>query len=109
MYSNRWSTMPIHAYPGLRLPRPDRRASLAYMPGSDIPVIRQPFAAGDNVPFWANMSNFHGDHYFNRVDDPLEENNRASNDERETGRAALREALREIDAPLAQLERLDLL
>ena len=46
MWSNRWSTMPIHARPELRLPRPDRRAELAYMPGSDVPVIRQPFACG---------------------------------------------------------------
>ena len=53
MWSNRWSTMPIHAYPQLRLPRPDGRAVLDRMPGSDVPVIRQPFAPGDPVPFWA--------------------------------------------------------
>ena len=53
MWSNRWSTMPVPAFPDLRLPRPDRRARLDYMPGSDVPVIRQPFAAGDPMPFWA--------------------------------------------------------
>ena len=53
MWSNRWSTMPIMSAPELRLPRPDDRAELARMPGSDVPVIRQPFGAGDDVPFWA--------------------------------------------------------
>ena len=50
MWSNRWSTMPIHAYPDLRLPLPDDRAVLDRMPGSTVPVIRQPFAAGDALP-----------------------------------------------------------
>jgi hypothetical protein len=53
MWSNRWSTMPIHALPDVRLPAPDERAALDRMPGSDIPVIRQPYAAGDRLPFWA--------------------------------------------------------
>ena len=44
MWSNRWSTMPVHSMPDLKLPRPDRNAYLDYMPGSDVPVIRQPFA-----------------------------------------------------------------
>ena len=38
------------AFPELRLPRPDRRARLDFMPGSDVPVIRQPFAAGRPAP-----------------------------------------------------------
>ena len=54
MWSNRWSTMPVHK--GLadfmRFPNPDRRATLDFMPGSDVPVIRQPFEAGDLLPFW---------------------------------------------------------
>jgi hypothetical protein len=53
MWSNRWSTMPVHALPDLRLPRPDARARLDLMPGSDVPVIRQPFVEGDMLPFWA--------------------------------------------------------
>src|SRR5690606_15025560 len=53
MWSNRWSTMPVHSLPDLRLPRPDHRAVLDRVPGSDVPVIRQPFAAGDPLPFWA--------------------------------------------------------
>ena len=47
MWSNRWSTMPVHK--GLedfmKFPKPDRRAALDFMPGSDVPVIRQPFEA----------------------------------------------------------------
>ena len=42
IWSNRWSTMPVHAFPRLGLPRPDGRAFLDRMPGSDVPVIRQP-------------------------------------------------------------------
>ncbi len=41
--------MPIPAYPDVRLPRPDRRATLETMPGTDVPVIRQPFVAGDRA------------------------------------------------------------
>jgi hypothetical protein len=53
MWSNRWSTMPTPAFPQIRLPRPDARATLHRMPGTDVPVIRQPFEAGDRLPFWA--------------------------------------------------------
>ena len=65
MWSNRWSTMPVHAFPQLRLPRPDGRAVLARMPGSDVPVIRQPFVAGDLLPFWA-AGGFEGNHCYDR-------------------------------------------
>ena len=50
MWSNRWSTMPIHAFREIRLPRPDDRAWLDRMPGSKVPVIRQPFVSGDLNP-----------------------------------------------------------
>jgi arylsulfatase A-like enzyme len=53
MWSNRWSTMPVHSLPDLRMPPPDDRAWLDRMPGSSIPVIRQPFDPGDPLPFWA--------------------------------------------------------
>ena len=54
MWSNRWSTMPVHVLdPSSRLPLPDDRAVLDRMPGSTVPVIRQPFGAGDRLPFWA--------------------------------------------------------
>ena len=53
MWSNRWSTMPVHAMHELKLPRPNRNAYLDYMPGSDVPVIRQPFKPGDALPYWS--------------------------------------------------------
>jgi hypothetical protein len=34
VWSNRWSTMPIHPFPELRMPRPDHRATLEEMPGT---------------------------------------------------------------------------
>ena len=72
MWSNRWSTMPVHGMPELRLPRPDDRAFLDRMPGSTVPVIRQPFAAGDLLPFWA-LGRFSGNHLYDLRDDPAEE------------------------------------
>ena len=39
-----------------RLPPPDRRARIDFMPGSDVPVIRQPFEPGDRLPFWVGRN-----------------------------------------------------
>ena len=104
MFSNRWSTMPVHAFPDIRLPRPDARAYLDRMPGSEVPVIRQPFAVGDAVPFWAHDGRYVGDQLFDRRDDPLERENRI--DKRGAPLEALREALKSLEAPEEQLERL---
>jgi hypothetical protein len=52
-WSNRWSTMPIPIDGFDALPPPDQRAWLDTMPGSEIPVIRQPYAPGDRMPIWA--------------------------------------------------------
>jgi arylsulfatase A-like enzyme len=68
MWSNRWSTMPVSGLPQLRLPPPDDRAYLDRMPGSRIPVIRQPFRAGDLLPFWA-MGGFTGNHLYDPYND----------------------------------------
>jgi arylsulfatase A-like enzyme len=108
MYSNRWSTMPVHAFPQIRLPRPNVRATLSFMPGSEVPVIKQPFGVADEVPFWAKMSAFHGDVQFNRREDPNEEHNLLSSPALRMSPEveALREALKEIEAPRAQMERL---
>ena len=106
MYSNRWSTMPVHAFPEIRLPRPDERATLERMPGSTVPVIRQPFATGDPVPFWAQDSKYLGDQLFDRINDPLESRNRL--DVASAPLEAMREALRALEAPSDQLERLGL-
>lgn len=107
MWSNRWSTMPVHAAPDLRLPRPDARAVLDHMPGSAVPVIRQPFDAGDVLPFWA-YGRFHGNHCYDVSEDPAEEHNLAGTRVEAELTARLREALRAVQAPADQLERLGL-
>jgi hypothetical protein len=78
------------------------------MPGSSVPVIRQPFEKDDPVPFWAMMGSFHGDHLFDRVNDPDESHNVASDALVSQAKEALREALRKIEAPEEQLTRLGL-
>lgn len=107
MWSNRWSTMPVHGRPELRLPPPDDRAVLDRMPGSRIPVIRQPFAAGDSLPFWA-YTRFSGNHLWDLSVDPGEDEDRAG--EAVEGQLAekLRAALVEVEAPDDQLVRLGL-
>jgi arylsulfatase A-like enzyme len=108
MWSNRWSTMPIHAFPGLRLPRPDRRARLDFMPGSDVPVIRQPFAPADTLPFWA-MGPTDGNHLlYDVVDDPDEAKNLAGSALEAELEDLLRHALASVEAPADQYERLSL-
>jgi arylsulfatase A-like enzyme len=107
MWSNRWSTMPIHALPELRLPRPDRRASLDFMPGSDVPVIRQPFAPGDLLPFWAYgppTSNL----LYDLDADPHETADRAGSADEKEAVDLLRAALDEVEAPAEQYARLGL-
>jgi hypothetical protein len=107
MYSNRWSTMPVHAFPDVRLPRPDGRARLDRAPGTDVPVIRQPFDPSDHLPFWA-MGAFEGDVLYDRDDLGVSGGLRNQAD----GPAAaemtelLVEALRSIDAPTEQFARL---
>jgi len=107
MWSNRWSTMPVSRFPDLRLPDPDERATLARMPGSRIPVIRQPFVAGDALPYWA-YGPFDGHHLYDLDEDPGEARNLAGGPSEKRAAEQLREALREIEAPPDQLERLDL-
>lgn len=106
LWSNRWSTMP--AGPShLRLPPPDDRAFLDRMPGSKIPVIRQPFTPGDMFPYWA-YGRFSGNHLYDLNDDPNEEHNLAG--EKIEGDVAdlLRRELIKIEAPDDQLSRLGL-
>ncbi len=109
MWSNRWSTMPIRIDGFDTLPKPDGRAELARMPGSDVPVIRQPFVPGDRVPFWAAGPHIVDQHHCYDLDvDPDEsENRRDESIERELVEL-LQTALREIDAPSEQFERLGL-
>jgi arylsulfatase A-like enzyme len=107
MWSNRWSTMPVHSNPRLRLPDPDDRAFLDRMPGSKIPVLRQPFREGDFLPYWA-YGNFSGHHLYDLANDPDESENLAGTPAEAQLAEHLREALREIEAPDDQLPRLGL-
>jgi arylsulfatase A-like enzyme len=107
MWSNRWSTMPLHARPDLRLPVPDARATLDHMPGTTIPVIRQPFQAGDFLPYWA-YTEFVGNLAFDLAEDPGEEHDRSRDKLGHELAEMLRAALDDVDAPTDHLVRLGL-
>ena len=108
MYSNRWSTMPTHVLSRAQeLPYPDDRAVLDRMPGSPVPVLRQIWEAGDAVAFWA-ASRFRGNHLFDLSNDPSEEDNLAGSLGEEHAAIRLAAALRAVDAPASQFERLGL-
>ena len=107
LWSNRWSTMPVPSYPDLRLPLPDDRARLDRMPGSRVPVIRQPFRQGDMLPYWA-LGPFDGNHLYDLHDDPGEENNLAGSRAERDLADKLREALKQVEAPSDQFVRLGL-
>src|SRR5204863_507516 len=84
----------------LRIPPPDGRARLDRMPGSTVPVIRQPFAAGDPLPYWAR-GRFSGNLLFDVADDPGEERNLAGTKGEKEAADLLREALTGIGARVA--------
>jgi arylsulfatase A-like enzyme len=107
MWSNRWSTMPVPSVPELRLPLPDDRARLDRMPGTRVPVIRQPFVAGDMLPYWAN-GRFSGNHLYDLSLDPDEQENRAGDRRERDAADQLRAALLAVEAPSDQFERLGL-
>ena len=100
--------MPVHVRGIVELPPPDERAWLDRMPGSRVPVIRQPFAAGDALPFWVGRGHS-GQHHLYDIDvDPDErENRRGESVEREMI-DLLRTALAELEAPVEHLARLGL-
>lgn len=114
MWSNRWSTMPVHAPIDVPFPMPDDRAVLDRMPGSTVPVIRQPFQPGDLLPFWAYGWARH-DYLWDHHEDPAEDVNLAPPDHDQPQsaladdlEALLVEALRSVDAPEEHLTRLGL-
>ncbi len=86
--------MPVRAFPDLRMPRPDRRATIDFLPGSDVPVLRQPFDPSDALPFWAN-GRFKGDLLYDRSDPEVQHR---PGDVAEMAEL-LRTALVEIEAP----------
>ncbi len=107
MWSNRWSTMPVHGIDEhLLLPRPDRRARLDFMPGSDVPVIRQPFEPGDRLPFWVGSACVDTHHLFDLDVDPAEDEDLAGTRAERDMIDLLRAALEAVDAPDDQFVRL---
>jgi hypothetical protein len=108
MWSNRWSTMPVHIpNPPPNLPKPDERAFLDRMPGTRIPVIRQPFQPGDMLPHWAS-TRFTGNYLYRPGQDPDEEENLAGRPLESELADKLRQALISIEAPDDQFVRLGL-
>ena len=77
------------------------------MPGSTVPVIRQPFSAADPLPYWA-YTHFTGNHCFAVADDPAEDHDLVGTAVEQQLEEQLRAALVEIDAPDDQLLRLGL-
>ena len=107
MWSNRWSTMPMHARPEFRLAPPDRRARIDFMPGSEASVLRQPYEAGDTLPMWDRFAEFSGHHLWDLQADPGETEDLADNGPLALDYAdRLQQALAAIDAPDDQGVRL---
>ncbi len=105
MWSNRWSTMPTQLANPM-FPKPDRRATIDFMPGSDVPVLRQPFEEGDMLPYWAAQPRV-GEHHLYDIDlDPEETENRLGAGDETDMIELLRVGLRSVDAPVEQFERL---
>lgn len=106
--------MPVHGHPELRLPRPDERAWLDYMPGTRTPVIRQPFHPGDMLPFWAYGGLVDENILYSRADDPQQERNMAAPAGTEMSTLendlleGVRESLRSMQAPDDLMQRLGL-
>lgn len=78
------------------------------MPGSSVPVIRQPFVGDDAVPFWARTNAADGDILFDVVGDPDEDANLVGGGLEARYVDLLRHALTEVEAPADQFERLGL-
>lgn len=115
MWSNRWSTQPLRASPTsgplpreFILPPPDDRAWLDRMPGSEIPVIRQPYGPKDPTPFWAYGDPFEGHLCFDLEEDPDEQQDRSGTPLGKDLADLLRERLLDVEAPDDQLDRLGL-
>ena len=76
------------------------------MPGSDCPVIRQPFAPGDRLPFWARNPPIGQHHLFDLDVDPTEDEDLAGTRLEAELLDLLRTAMNEVEAPTEQYERL---
>jgi len=91
--------MPVQPFPDLRLPRPDGRATLRTMPGTSVPVIHQPLAPGDPLPFWAGSEPPDSSYLFDTDVDPDESQNRVGERVESSLVEALSESLGPIGAP----------
>jgi hypothetical protein len=78
------------------------------VPGSAVPVIRQPFTAGDALPFWVNDRCVDRHHAYDLGVDPDETENRAGEPVERELADLLRTALTELGAPDDQFARLGL-
>ena len=76
MWSNRWSSITPYNSEVARLPNPDRRAFLDYMPATDCPVIRQPYGIGDRTSMFAAARQNHDSLLYDVDNDPDERENR---------------------------------
>jgi arylsulfatase A-like enzyme len=110
VWSNRWSTMPVHVFPRLSLARPDDRATLDHMPGSDVPVIRQPFTADDlnsGAVYLAGRTAGAVSELYD-ASDTEESEDLADSSRSDHYVDLLRHALTEVEAPTEQFVRLGL-
>ena len=78
------------------------------MPGSEVPVIRQPFEPGDRLPFWAAMGSPVTSCLFDVDVDPNELENQVGGRHEGELADALATELRRIEAPSDVLERIGL-
>jgi len=108
MWSNRWSSITPYNSEVARLPNPDRRAFLDYMPATDCPVIRQPYAVGDRTSMFAAARQNRDSLLYDVDNDPEERENRSGEPIEKQLAEMLRAALIELGAPDEQLERLGL-
>ena len=76
------------------------------MPGTDVPVICQPFEAGDDLPFWALGPTPSDTHLFDTVDDPGEAEDRVGDRTEADLLDGLAGELRSLGAPGDLLTRL---
>ena len=108
MWSNRWSSITPYNSEVARLPNPDRRAFLDYMPATDCPVIRQPYDSNDRTSLFAAARQNRESLLYDIANDPDERENRAGEGIERQLAEMLRAALVELDAPDDQLKRLAL-
>ncbi len=81
--------------------RPTGAPAWTILPGTDIPVIRQPFEPGDRLPFWVGHNVVDAHFLFDLTSDPDEDENRAGTGSAEESDMVelLRAALQDVAAP----------